>query len=895
MICTKCNSIIPDEAKFCPSCGAKCVSEKTSSEPRHCSKCGLELEKNAKFCSVCGTAVNAVSLEKQPDSDSLVSAMPNTAPVTETAPVSEGVPVPALAEGTSPVGATIPSGVPTPKYAPPAGAMPGDFGNSSPMPQYAPPTDGFGNMGNMGAAGSAAAVAAVPVKKKNGARVAIIIAAAVAVLLAATAIFFFTNKATFLSVFMGKSRYATMVEGNSIKDTVGKIDVGAISDGVKTASDIYGTAAATNYAALPTKYDTYAYGYGTTTVKCMASYEHTPAVDTAALIKLYNEILTDTYGTDAIRVTAGANINLSDSAKALIGNDANEILNTINGTTFTYDLAASENAIGMKAGTEGKLALDVKFIMNEDGTCYLAFPFASDKALMFKIESESAENSETTAMTASLELDEEEISRLIGEIVQIYLNNYEKAVTEMEKGSITVDGEEISGKLITAEFAGDALADMMKEIIIHIGDDEYFSGKIIEFVNNCGEELTVEEYKKAFSDAADDIKVESDYKFIVKTVIDRNGNTLGKSYAIDAYGKAEFAYKGNDKDFAVQFTYDCDGDKCDFHLTNTQNSYTASLVCGDEYDSFTASVDGVKTDDKSGTATFTFQENDDGEYKFTVSYSGIEKVKCFNKEVMAGTVTVTLNMPEGFAAADNELFTVLDGLTFTISNNVSDESQSVEIGVKTTAYGEISLNYSVSKTDAADVLEIPGNVIDVSDGLTGSLDAKTQKQLEDFSTEITDAINNNELLNKLFSSSISPIDPFDDDDDDDDILWGGDDGIIGIPEDNDDDDDDDDDYDFSDKVSHVNDNFNEMSIDKLSELTIDYTLRFYMVSQANDGSNPTLESKLYAAQDALNEISNYMGSTVNENTINVSMVREWRKSLKEFVEIVEECESLINE
>ena len=158
---------------------------------------------------------------------------------------------------------------------------------------------------------SAAAAVAVPVKKKNGAKVAIIIAAAVVVLLAATAILFFTNKATFLSTFMGKSKYAAMVEGTSVKETAQKIDVSAISNSVKSVSEAYGSLAAVNSSnsIMPTMYSSYATAYG--------RYDST--IDIESLIKTYNQILADTYGTDAIKVTGGAQVNLTDAAKTAIG------------------------------------------------------------------------------------------------------------------------------------------------------------------------------------------------------------------------------------------------------------------------------------------------------------------------------------------------------------------------------------------------------------------------------------------------------------------------------------------------------------------------------------------------------------------------------------------------
>lgn len=843
MICTKCNSIIPDEAKFCPSCGADCKTApaaQTVSAKKQCEKCGLELEANAKFCPVCGTAASGVSLNKQPNSDSLVSAMPSSVPT----PTAASAP----STGTAP-------------YAPPADAMPGGFGEPAPMPQYAPPTGGFGDMGNMGAAGSAAAAVAVPVKKRTGAKVAIIIAAALVVLLAATAIFFFTNKATFLSTFMGKSKYAAMVEGNSVKETAQKIDVSALSDGVKSVSEAYGSLAAVNStnSIMPTAYDSYASAYGT---------YNNDSIDIESLINTYAQIIHDNYGTTAIKVTGGAQINLTDSAKTAIGgSDVNTILDIINGTTFTYDLAASENAIGAQLGTSGKLAVDARVLANSDGTCYVAFPFASDKALMFKIDSNS--NTEAVSKTVSLELDEKEISRLIEEIIKIYLSHYEKAVTDMGSGSLTVDGTEVSGKLITADFSGGAMTEMMKEIITHIGNDAYFCGKITEFVTECGGELSAAEYKKAFEEAANDVEIPNSAKFSVKTVINNNGDVLAKSYAITANGKMELAYKSGKKDFAAEFIYNVDGDACTFKLTSTENGFTGSLVAESDGDKFTVKADCVKTDSKSGTATITFRENDDGEFRFNISYSGVEKVKSFNREVCVGTVNVTINMPTGFDAIANDLLTVLDGMQITVSNTATTDSQSTNLSVKTTAYGDVSVYATVTATDSGTVLAVPGNVIDLSDAMTGNIDADTQKQLEDFMNEVSKAIQNNDTIKDIMGDFGSVTTP----------LPGGDVPTIPSP--------------LTPGASHSNDDFSTMSFEELDELFDEYIDRRYDLT--THFGTVEFDSKMTEVNEAYEAAHDYWFDYCyvydydDEKTLN-----DFRNSIRDLVIAVEACEALMD-
>lgn len=830
MICTKCNSIIPDEAKFCPSCGTDCKpasAAQTVSQKKQCAKCGLELENNAKFCPVCGTAVSAVSLNKQPDSDSLVSAMPSSVP--------------------TPAAAAAPS-MGTAPYAPPADAMPGSFGEPAPMPQYAPPAGGFGEpspmpqyapstggFGDMGAVSSAAAVAAVPVKKKIGAKIAIIVIAAVVVLLGVAAVFFFTNKAAFLSTFMGKSKYAAMVEGNSIKGVVENIDASAISNGIKSASQLYTSSANSTLGnIMPMSYTA-----GGVKATSGVSLPSVSATDFSTLIETYSKLLTETYGVDAIKITGGANINLTDSAISAIGNasDVKEIIDIINGTTFTYDLAANDSAVGAYLGTEGKITVNAKVLVNEDGTCYLAFPFASDKALMFKVDNDSY--TQSVPETVALELDEKEVSRLIEELIKIYLKHYEKAVTEMENGSLTINGEPISGKLITADFNGKILSAMMKDMISHIGEDKYLSTQIVDFVNKNGGAITLSEYQAAFSIVANTVSLPDSVGYSIKTVINKNGDILAKSYTAGPNNEIEFTYKNSDKSFNAQFIANVDGEK------------------------FTAKVDCVKTDDKSGEMTLSFQENDDGEYKFNIAYSGVETVKSFNQDVTVGTFTVTVNMPKGFSAIDDELLTVLDGLQVTVSSSATADSQTVDLSVKTPVYGNAAITLTVSKSSSDEILAIPSNVIDFS----GDLDSNAQEKFDEFAQEVMDALEKIDVFKGYIepSTPVTPETPV----------------TPGTPST------------LTPGASHANDDFSSMSFDELDEIFDEYISRRYDLT--THFGTVEFDSKMTEVNEAYAAAHDYWFDYCYEYDYNdEATLNGFRNSIRDFVIAVEACEALID-
>ncbi len=735
MNCTKCNSEVPNGAKFCPVCGNACGTAsdvKPAAAPpepekkNFCGKCGLELRQGAKFCAVCGAptagvgdikpnqnngavfgggTMSAVSLDKPRASDNLVAAM-NTAsapsPSTFVPTPSNDVPRPSNDTGSGFSsgfgGSDYSSAAPAPAFIPESPVTPASpFGSANDNP--------FGDMG-------AAAVVATPIKKKSGAKVGIIIAAAVAVLVAAAAIFFFTNKATALSLIMGKPGYATMVEGNSIKAATEKLDLPAVSNGIKSASSVVSAMTAVNndYDAIDdilgmSNTTSMQMSHGASPMMSLtAGSAFDEGVDLEAIITSYYELMMNTYGVNSVNATLGMNIDLSDNIKNMLGSETDEIIKLINGMTFTTSVTSSEDKLAASMGAEsGSSVINAKTVFTKDGDVYLVLPFISDQGLKVKLP--------TTATSAPreeikpLELDEKEIERLMGELVEIYLAEYKESAIEMKNGELSAAGLTATGKLITAEFSGDALSDIFNKLVEHFANDEYFTTKLVDFANECGADITKEEYRDSLLEELN-FDMEDSEKLIISTVVDNNGNVLAKSF------------KAVDGEETVKLTYV--DSKEQFTLEVSENGKTIVSLVHDI------------TSEKEGAVTMKCTDGNEGSFTVKMTFADAETAKFCGNDTFVGKYTFGIELPADFTDDVPAEIGNLSNIKLTFSNAVDGQNtMESSVGFVIGNLGSISFNSTVTAENSDADLAIPSDVIDLGD-MQEQPDDATVKKLEEY-------------------------------------------------------------------------------------------------------------------------------------------------------------------
>lgn len=718
MICSNCSSEITDSAKFCPVCGQKCAPA-----PLFCTSCGLELKAGSKFCSVCGAPVakkdekpqsmGYAGLADAPEnaSESLVAAMP--APVLTEAPaagdIPAGIPVPVNSAPTSgfgvptPVNDVSPAPASAPIYAV-APAEPHRVDLAKPAAQ--PDPADFGDLGFA----DAAAMPVTPLKKNVGGKIAIIIGASLLAIAAVLAVVFLLNRGPIMNMFMGDSRYAAMIEGSGLKTVSQYAENPAIAQGIKSASASYAAA-----ATVRNDYDS-------------LSTTMTPNSDAAsqfaAMLERYESAMLDTYGVNSVTVKLDTDIHVTDTAKALLFGDYatdedkaefDKALDAINSITLTYDVTADKDAAAFGVEmTESGLTVNARAFMLSDGTMYICFPFGSDKAIKY-VMTEGGEVSVEQA--PGLELDEDEIARLIKEITDIYLRYYESSEIVIENdGELFASDAKAHGTLITATMNSELIKDMFAEIGKHIADDTYFSGQIIDYAKECGMELTLDEYKEDIIDAFE-IDMDDGYSFVVKSVVDKNNNVLGKSYALSGEYSYESDYAGLYSSLnSVCFSYVESSDVLAGELAYSSSYGYADNTYTDEFD-ISALV--KKSSETDGTVSLKLR-SDDESYAANIEYSGAKTEQFLGNDVCTGTYTFTITPPADFtkdiSSDDAAVLAALSAAKFTLSSAVDGDAYVCGFKADVPQYGSIAVNASMTGSDGK--AEVPsGEVIEVSDTL----------------------------------------------------------------------------------------------------------------------------------------------------------------------------------
>ena len=808
MYCNKCNSQVPDGAKFCPNCGAL-TAPKTENK-NFCENCGLELPKGAKFCTVCGAAVTKMSSAEVKPSDVLAPVTPSEpvsiAPAVDLAKTTDesvntvaavtvntesaySIPIPTSdismpSVGAAPVeepAAVIPEPVPAPSsfeenglgFIPEAPVItetpvtPEPVGYSAAAASYAAPTampspaptaapayasnpnnqmeNPFGDFGT-----SAAAVAAKPIKKKSVLKpILIAVGSLIVAVLIAAGVLFFVNKSLLFNIVLGNSGYAAMVEGNSIKDVTNKLDVGAMSEGIKSATS--------SYANVLTQMSNYSSGITTTSVKPMmsSSMSNIGSVDFKTLVNQLGDIMREAYGANSANISMDFNAELTDTGLAQLAGAMNctqkevkEILDLINGSGFSIDVTADGKALETSMEmTGGSLKLNAKTVITEDGNVYLVLPFVSEKAFMIKIGSGYTASAGQVS-DVYLEIDEKELKKIIENLVNVYVDVYKSSEITVKDGEISIAGATAKGKYITANLTGKKISEMIKRMGESLANNSYLCGQFAKFLSDCGLPVSAEQVKSTLNSLSGmlegrDIGID----LVIETVTDNSCRVLGKSYSVTASGKTI-------KVSAVG----------DFNIT-TKNGNTAAIAA--EIDGQTiASALVEKSSDTDGVCTVTvYTEGTSVSAK--VKYTCVRETTFNGKPTVEGTYEISMVLPADFtqAGGSDAAAAIVSSAKIVFSVKVENDSTVKEtLSFEIPQYGKLSANAALTTADKPNGITIPSDVLDITEAaMSGSdeIPEDLKKDVISYLKDMRNAVKNQnagEIGNKLSDSLEQLID-----------------------------------------------------------------------------------------------------------------------------------------
>ena len=720
MNCSKCSAELKPDAKFCPNCGTPVQAQ---NQKPVCSSCGLELLPSAKFCSVCGTPAASAAPSPTPAFSTTAAAAPSALDPTPAAPANSSDNLVAAMQAaaqealrqeadtvtSAPAGMSVsldksPFPAPSDPFAAPVSQIPAPVNSAPAQTDAAPsqqpfsaPSDIFGAQGysspgsgmtpppftNDGFAPSAAAVAVAPAKKKHTA--GIIIGAAAALLIVAAAVIFLLFRGPVMNLFMGDSGYAAMIEGNSLGNAARTLSNPAVSESINAAA-----AAGVQMSALSAdrtandindNFNDELFG--------QTGY----SMDFGAVISTVRNYLSAGYGTDGVTFTGSANVTLTDAAKALISSDAETIaeiekaIETINSTNVTYSLNASDSAAALTVGmNDGSMDINARGLILTDGTAYLIFPFSGGKALKMTVEQGGTSVSEVKPLS----IDPAEISRLAGEITDIYLECYKSSAITIDSGEITAYGMTADGRLITAEIDSAALSKLFSDISDHIANDEYLCTQITEFAAANGLDFTADDFRSSVANYFNNVSFDANDRLVIKTVVDNSNNILARSFI--AYDGAESAY-----------------------ISCVYGKEKTAVEAGENEKAF-ITADITYTAENSGSIDFTFSDNGNA-YSFRLAFENASTAQFCGRDVYVGKYTLTFTPPADFTADAGEYQQVLTALcssALTMESSVENGDYKFSVGLDVPQYGSLRINTGISPNGADGALEVPADAIDVS-------------------------------------------------------------------------------------------------------------------------------------------------------------------------------------
>ncbi len=660
MNCSKCNTPLTDGAKFCLACGAPVEAP----AKQNCPKCGNPNIAGARFCMSCGASM---------DIQSPLAASDNATLLTQNTPVQAAAPAPAPVEAPVSLNKFTEAAATAPK-APETAA---EISTPTPEQQSAPVSSAEPN---------AAAVAVKPIKKKKTALW--IVLSILGVLLVAALVMGFFFRGLLLNLILGNGKYAAQLEAQSI---LGAVDLVSSDENELSPAEFSQIASDTINSAAK------AYRSASS-----AEEGDLSNFDLGGMISTYNETLMETYGTNGAETKYDVDINIDDALYSLFGlgdytEDINDVISTINDAYVSMEAAADTDKMQayMSVSDGNASPFDVKIIAQADGTVALTFPFASEKGIMMKLDTgEALEDLEVV-------VDIDKSKDLLLELAKIYLRHYSEAEVEIEKGELEIGGVNVEGRLILVDITDEKVGEMVAELIDYTAENEYFTSTILDIINYCGVNYTIDDLKADFNEAANKVKTGTNVSFKVQTIVDYNSNILGKSYSMtideETYG----------------IGYADDGEEIGAAVFNQDADILTALI--------------TRQTENSGRIHFEANIGLGAHYGFNLDYTDAAIAEFGTGKVVVGDFHVS----SGSKDADKTKSKFRAGTKLSVENGGYKNSMYIYVA----GYADIALNTTVTPKNV-EISEIPANLLDITDISSWTVDNEALQYLLDLLGEI---------------------------------------------------------------------------------------------------------------------------------------------------------------
>jgi hypothetical protein len=486
----------------------------------------------------------------------------------------------------------------------------------------------------------AAPVQPVKKKKSKAPLIAGVTAGAVLVGGGAAGYFFFHDDITRL--FMGNAGYAKMIDENYLRSAID----------VDPSAELYA-------GYLAKTIDSTLYSLKTTSASSRAAENADASADSTA--EVFSETTKKALGLSEPTwlysvfdfIPEGTTLSMEESLDVQLGSilsifdadTANAIVSAVNSFTLTGKLGNGEAdlmsfGIKDKDGHSGSVELYTK-----DGGILISFPGVSDKTFYIsKDEFDQARNEAEFLETDRVKLDPKELDRIRAEIVKIYYNSYDTAEitytgntewTENAAGSAGELTASAKGCNVHVVLTSEQVRTMLTDMVAFVKNDEYLTSYFTQFLN-----ITPEQYSEMIK--PEEYTKNIDFSLTVDHIVDKHNNVLATAYTVtggNSGGKS--------------------GGEITFRNIKTDSSNAAvfSFRSADNKE-FAVKCVGQNTTKTDGNAVLSIVPDTSKDVTLDIDciYTGVEKKKFLDRDVLVGRFEIKLSDPDKFVNGLTQAF-----------------------------------------------------------------------------------------------------------------------------------------------------------------------------------------------------------------------------------------------